>query len=426
MTSTSAQITLRGLVGARWVLIALLAVGMAIMMLAPARTGVWLGASPHRATLGWFAALLAAWSTLNVLTLQRWGSPTRASSRVAGMHLLLDVVALGGLLALTGGASNPFTLLFFVPITLATLVSPRWTWGVSGCALTAFSLLFVFGPPPAHAHHFGGHLQGMWLAFGVSGLLVTHFVHRIALRLTDQREELRRLRDQALADRHFASLGTLAAGAAHELGTPLATLTILVGELPHWTASEVPSAQVAMLDALRRCKTIVERMATPELRIDAWAAGEQTWRVERLLDLDAPSGTQIELRIAAEARDRTSTQPLAALTQILRELLANAADASRTRPAATQPIEVDIDVRAWVLILVVRDHGIGMNDELQVSAFDPFLSTKPEGQGMGLGLYLVRAHVRQLGGSIELVSDPDIGTTVTVRVPLHPVPVPAP
>lgn len=423
-TATSAEITLQGLVGARRVLIGLMALALLAMLAAPHALGRLWGLHPSAATLAGFAAVLTGWAVLDVVMQRTVLARRSASVRWAGLHLLGDVTALTLLLGLTGGATNPFTLLFFVPITLATQVSPGWTWGVAAYAVASFALLFVWVPlpaaPPGHEHHFAGHLQGMWLAFGVSGLLVTHFVHRIALRLASQREELRAWRERAMTDRHFTSLGTLAAGAAHELGTPLATLTVLVGELPYLQGDEFAEARTTMKTMLQRCKDIVQRMATPDLRIEDWAAERRAWPLTDLAAVEAPTGVTLTIDLPPAVATRTTTQPRAPLLQVLRELLANGADASRATAGASPPLHLAIAADATQLEVRVRDHGIGMSDELRASAFDPFLSTKPEGQGMGLGLYLARAHVRQLGGTIELRPAPERGTEVVVRVPLDP------
>lgn len=425
-TATSAEITLQGLVGARRVLLGLMALALVVMLSAPHALGRLWGLHPSDATLAGFAVVLATWVVLDAVTQRYVVARRSATVRWAGLHLLGDVTALTLLLGMTGGATNPFTLLFFVPITLATQVSPGWTWGLAAYAVASFALLFVWVPlpaaPPGHEQHFAGHLQGMWLAFGVSGLLVTHFVHKIALRLASQREELRALRERAWADRHFASLGTLAAGAAHELGTPLATLTVLVGELPYLRGDELDQARETMKDTLKRCKDIVQHMATPDLRVETLAATPEAWPLEALTDVAPPPGSELAIALMPSAATQTTTQPRAPLLQVLRELLVNGADAARATDGAPPPhLHLTIACEDADLVLRVRDHGVGMSEELRASAFDPFLSTKPEGQGMGLGLYLARAHVRQLGGTLELRSAPGQGTEVTVRVPQHPV-----
>lgn len=444
---TSADITLRNLVISRWVLLALL---LAAVLLELAGVfldslAAWLPAAEHPlATL----LTLAGWAALNGASvwLLRRG---RASETFAGVHLLIDATALTILLALGGGSANPFTILYFLPLTLATQVSPRWTWALAGWSFACFASLFVLAPPaddppsvieqPAideHAHHhhhepapsetetheghFAGHQRGMWIAFGLTGVLMTVFVHRTALAIARQRAELVRLRQDALQDRHLAAIGTLAAGAAHELGTPLGTIKLLVDELPLMGDDERDEALATVREQLARCKLIVSRMASPELRVDAIGVNARAWPLRELAlalaDLDHE--VLVEIHIAPEACEQTTRQPFEVLAQLLREFIANGVEACRRSAKSDAKVTVEIRTKADVLRIEVHDSGVGMDPDTLAAAFDPFFSTRPEGAGMGLGLYLARAHLRQLGGRIELDSVFGQGTTVRITLPL--------
>lgn len=427
----SAQITLRTLVTARWVLLGLLAAAGATVILMPAVVAPLLSWFPQPPEPARFLAVWITWLGANVVT-ERWVLRRgRATRRIAGLHLLVDATVLTVLLASSGGATNPFTTVYFVPITLATQVSPRWTWALAGYCLAGFAALFVLQPlpqaPPGHEAHFAGHLRGMWVAFGVSGLLITYFVHRIALSLARQRQELARLRDQALQDRHLTALGTLAAGAAHELGTPLGSIHLLVAELPHMTPPEREEAVATIKREVARCKGIVHRMASPELSAQSLAAdgGGPAWPLRELgeqaeamavgtgvpLAVHGPHPAGIELR-----------QPREPLEQIVRELVVNAIDACRRRGDDRGSITVTLGAAGDDVFVEIRDEGVGMAAEVAQSAFDPFYSTKAEGEGMGLGLYLARAQLRQLGGSLHLRSTPGRGTTLRMTLPALPEP----
>lgn len=431
----SAQITLRALVTARWVLVGLLAAAGATVTLMPAVIAPLLSWFPRPPEPTQFLAVWLTWLLANVVTecfVLRRG---RATRRIAGLHLLVDATVLTVLLGISGGAQNPFTTVYFVPITLATQVSPRWTWALAGYCLAGFAALFVMQPlpqgPPGHEAHFAGHLRGMWVAFGVSGLLITYFVHRIALSLSRQRQELARLRDQGMQDRHLAALGTLAAGAAHELGTPLGSIHLLVGELPHMTPSEREEAVATIQREVARCKDIVHRMASPQLSAQslgpdgtgpAWplrALGQQAEQVAQ--------GSGVTLRVhGPEPEDLPLHQPREPLEQIVRELVSNAVDACKRRGDGGGGITVTLGQTAGpdgdAVFVEVRDDGVGMAPEVAQYAFDPFYSTKAEGEGMGLGLYLARAQLRQLGGTLSLRSTPGHGTTLCITLPAQPEP----
>ncbi len=418
----SAEITLRGLVTARWVLLGLLTIAGALDALTPAVLDPLLSWFPTQARPGSFLVVITAWAAVNVATARLVIDRGRATETLAGVHLLLDALGLTGLLALSGGATNPFTTLYFVPITLATQVSPRWTWTLAGFSLACFAALFVTIPlppmPPGHEAHFKGHLYGMWVAFGVSGSLITYFVHRIALSLARQRNELARLRDEAIQDRHLAGLGSLAAGAAHELGTPLGTINLLVSELPHMTAAERDEAVADIKREIARCKTIVQRMASPEIRVSTLRTLEP-WPLARVVEgLEPPPDIDLRIDIDPAAEVARTTQPHENLAQIVRELVSNAIQACKKR-SDSRGVLVRVRVAGDRGILEIEDDGVGMDAATAEAAFDPFFSTRPEGEGMGLGLYLCRAQLRQLGGSIELVSSPGQGSRFVVDLPLN-------
>ena len=416
-----AAITLRGLVTARWVTVALMGAAATLMAFAPQLVAPVLSWVPTSGTIGGFVAVLLALALFNVYMAKVVLPRGRATVTFAGLQLLADSASLSVLLGLTGGATNPFTTLYFVPITLATQVSPRWTWAVAGTSLAGFGLLYLLGPlpqgPPGHEHHFAGHLQGMWFSFGVTGALITYFVHSIALSVARQRIELTRLREQALEDRNLASLGSLAGGAAHELGTPLGTIAVLASELPHMDEAERTDAIASIRHEVGRCKAIVQRMSTPDARVHALGADAEPWPLSTLEDETFAADVPVLLEFAAGSRDARCGLPREALGQIIRELVASAAEACRRRKHALG-ITLRISATANEARIEVEDDGTGMDVALSKAAFDPFFSTKPEGSWMGLGLYLTRAQLRQLGGSIAMDSEPGRGTTVSITFPL--------
>ncbi|MGB1275189.1 MAG: ATP-binding protein, partial [Nannocystaceae bacterium] len=136
----------------------------------------------------------------------------------------------------------------------------------------------------------------------------------------------------------------------------------------------------------------------------------------RAITSDAP----ISVTCTKDVQAIETTLPKEVLGQILRELVANGAAACSRRPASRVGVKVEFSRRGEELRIDVVDDGIGMDRAAVEAAFDPFFSTKPEGEGMGLGLYLARAHLRQLGGSVELSSQPDSGTKIHIAAPLWP------
>jgi two-component system sensor histidine kinase RegB len=344
------------------------------------------------------------------------------------VQLLADVVAFTALFAFAGGATNPFTTLYFIPSVLATQVSLGCTVRVVAASVVSFGSLFLWVPLPAgtgpHARHFAEHLQGMWVAFGVAGALLSLMLFSVARATSRARGELDRLRQEALLDRHLAALATLSAGAAHELGTPLGSVMLLVDDLDRLPPVEQREALLAIRREIARCKEILARMAGPDARVAAMGGeGAAAWPlVEILADLEFPD--DVELRLVGDGELRAGAvrcaQPRAALLQIVQALVTNAADACRARPGS-QGIRCGFELRGDSVRVDVEDDGIGLSEEARQAAFDPFFTTKPEGQGMGLGLFLARAQARQLGGRLSL--EPAVagrGVLARLEVPLIP------
>src|SRR5690606_13943277 len=165
------------------------------------------------------------------------------------LHLLVDVLGLSLLLYFTGGANNPFVSYLLVPVTIAAAtLSWRYTTALTLCALGCYSLLLFFYKPlpelvPSDAHMHAGHgmdmstdpgnlhVIGMWFNFVVSAVLITYFVVKMAADNQRQEARLRQYREDTLRNEQILAVATMAAGTAHELGTPLGSMAVLLKEL---------------------------------------------------------------------------------------------------------------------------------------------------------------------------------------------------
>lgn len=378
------------------------------------------------------AALLTWWRTH-----QTW--PVTDAELTA--HLLLDIGVLSALLYFTGGSSNPFVTLYLLPLSIAAAILPTaYTWAVAGATLAAYTLLlFMHVPlPPApgsfallaalfpggafpgeHDAHgmqadFNLHVLGMWLNFAVSAVLIAWFVARMAQSLRDRDRRLATAREDALRNEQLVALGTLAAGAAHELGTPLSTMAVIATELEREHAHD--SALVNDLRLLRaqteRCKVILTRLTARAEMARRSACEDYLRQLIAQWQLLRP---QVEI-----STHFAGPQPAPELTvertldQALLNLLNNAADVS--------PHGIELEGR-WdtaQLTLEIRDRGPGISDDVAARAGDAFFTTKGSDGGLGIGLFLANATIERFGGTVNLFNREGGGAYVRVTLPLQP------
>ncbi|MEM1034457.1 MAG: ATP-binding protein [Myxococcota bacterium] len=364
------------------------------------------------------------------------GKPRGGDAALFGI-LGFDTLVLTAFLALTGGATNPFSILYMVQITLAAVVlGSRWTWPIVALSVVCFGALFALPTTDFaavesatdhlhhdHGHHggFSRHLYGMLAAFAVTSAAVTYLVTRIARALRARETELVEAREQAARAEHMAALTTLAAGAAHELGTPLGTIAIAASELARDAARVAPdlAADAQLIRAeVGRCRAILDQMNTSA----AEAGGEPASRVSvaevmgRVAALQ-PDDRRSRLRCVDEAGGEVSLPPNRTV-RVLGDLVDNAFDASGPRH------EVTLEARraGGAVSFAVQDGGVGMDPVVLRRAREPFFTTKDAGEGMGLGLFLAQALADRLGGRLEIASRPGAGTTTALHLPVSAAP----
>lgn len=362
---------------------------------------------------------------LTNLALTAWRARVHeVSDRVVMGVMTLDVVLLTCQLYFTGGPDNPFHTLYIIHIALAGIMLPaRWGWGLVAVAGSAFVILWWHHLPlqdtlgPLEAGLTPALSQwGKGVAFLLAACFVVHFVHRCTAALAATEAQLATARDLSARNGKLTSLVTLAAGAAHELSTPLATIAIVAKELERQLD---PAATHAREDAclirreVERCRRVLHHMA-----VDAGEhAGEPlvNVRAEELIAeaLGAVPGRQrVQVTLEPSVLGITLVLPQRSIAQSIRAATKNAVEAS---PQGT------VRLRAWAtaqqLFVEVRDSGLGMSAATLARIGEPFYTTKGPGRGMGLGLFLTRTVLERLGGGLDIQSTLGQGSTVLLTLP---------
>lgn len=397
-------------------------------------------------------------------------------------HFGFDLLTLSWLLYCTGGTNNPFAALLLLPLTMAAVALPtQKLWLMAGLAGGLYSLLVFFNHPLPAPHGilktldevlaescnigtghdpsnsapgsgFALHIAGMWVNFAVSVVIVCTFLAKQARTLHQRDQALHDLRERALRQERALSIGLMAAGAAHKLGSPLATLAVMISEAKHDALHGIHQHAQTLLthdelhlmhQQVNRCKEILTEMvaaATPQKRpslsASAWLAEwVDEWHVLR------PNLARPRLRLTAPS---TLVEPLIApdrnIDQSLQGLLDNAADAliqqSKIRAASTitheAPLEIELNWTSSDMTLDILDRGIGISPEMADllgahfihSDKNQLLAAPKENKtdypvgGLGIGFFLTHATLEQFGGTVELVPRDGGGTRTRVVLPL--------
>ncbi|HEY0197158.1 MAG TPA: ATP-binding protein [Rhodanobacter sp.] len=338
-------------------------------------------------------------------------------------HIAADTLVLGYLLYFTGGASNPFITLLLVPIALsAAALSVRAILAVATLAGIAYLILLrwhVALPVPMHDEMHGGftlHVAGMGVNFVISALLLGFFINRLARDLRLQQLEVQRVRERALRDEGILAIATQAAGAAHELNTPLSTMRTLLPELRREHADDASLADdLSLLEGqVDRCRTILREMV-------AFGKAQLSQEPERLSVAAFIHGCterfqllRPEAELSLELDGRTAPIVLRTppgLRHALLNLLNNAADASASRDTHAVALQVTSDT-AW-LHLNVRDQGPGFAGTNELA----LLGQSQKQGGLGIGLALAEATAERLNGEL-VVRNTEHGAEVSLRLPL--------
>lgn len=369
------------------------------------------------------SAILAALIALNLASLSWLRRRTHVANRALRIALLLDVAALTVQLHLSGGVSNPFVALYLLQITLAAvLLDARSAWiliGIVGACVIGLGLL---SQPLAWSQRAVGsvvnlYTSGMFVCLMLNAALLVFFVTRITRNLRERDARLATLKQHAAEEEHIVRMGLLASGAAHELGTPLASVSVILGDWQHMPLvrrdPEMSQELAEMQAAVQRCKDILSNvlLSAGEARSEATV----TTTISRLL-----SGIVDEWRAARPAATLHYEPPRgedvaivsdSTLQQVVTNLLDNAFEVSpqNIRLVAAHDGET-LDIR-------VIDAGPGFAPEMLARFGKPYSSTKAR-RGAGLGLFITVNVVRKLGGSVSARNRDEGGAVVSLELPL--------
>jgi len=349
------------------------------------------------------------------------------------IQLVCDILSITGILYFTGGATNPLTWFFLLPLIIAAIVLPQtFTWYLVIFASSCYTILMLYYEPlpmivpmtltdipQQHDHHvmmdhedIKIHVFGMWFGFVFSAVLVAYFVVGMADSLRKLDRKLANVREQALRNERVVALGTLAAGAAHEMGTPLGTMAILIHDMEkeyqHSSSQELYEKMKILREQVNRCKSALSVMSASAgaLRADSGRIMPISRYLDEVVASWREQGLQTEL-VYRKMGFEPSPSVLAerTLTHALINILNNSSDAS--------PRGIRLQAR-WTpeyAILDILDEGPGISPAISATLGKDPVSSKEH--GLGVGLFLAFAAIERLGGKIKMQGRTDGPGTLT-------------
>jgi len=360
---------------------------------------------------------LAASAMLCALTVFRLRFSVPVGEREYAAQLACDLLVHSVLLYYSGGSANPFVSYYLVPLTIAAATLSRfYSLLLAGLALAAYNLLIVWSQPlqmlPGQREKL--LIYGMWLSFALAAALITFFVAAMAAALRRQEELRAKWREEGLRDQQLLAIATQAAGAAHELGTPLATISVLLTELRHEHQDPALQEDLAMLqEQVGQCKSTLQQLvraaeidrreAPPEQSVSDWVnSALNRWNLMR-------PEVSYQYQCQGPGEPPKLSVPTD-LSQALLSLLNNAAD------ACPQQLEIRLNWDNSHIHLTIHDQGCGVSPAIAKQIGQPFVSSK-DGKGFGIGLFLSRASISRVGGVLRLYAHPVAGTVTELKLP---------
>jgi two-component system sensor histidine kinase RegB len=368
------------------------------------------------------AWVLAVYASISIATANRSRLKIPITNKEFFIHLLVDIIFFSVLLYFSGGASNPFISYYLIPISIAAITLPRsYTASIALIALSGYSLLLTYYIPvmaiaPSHmGHTMAGnnlHIIGMWANFAISAAIISYFVSQIARELELQQQKIAEHREQQLENEQLLAIGTLAAGTAHELGTPLNTMRLLVDEMQQ---AENGNKDIALLSQqIDQCKITLKQLQSTanESSSNQYSTQSLQGYFDQLIERWQLMRPELNAKVNYDKSEYPAPDIRfhPTIAQSILNLLNNAADASPTG------VEVSISWSDVEVILCIKDFGEGYQTTTS-SDLKPFSTNKAD--GLGLGLFLSQNTVTRFGGSISLDKLPEGGTLTKLCLPIN-------
>jgi two-component system sensor histidine kinase RegB len=368
-------------------------------------------------------AILACLIGFNIASHLRWHEQQFVANGELFFALLVDVGSLTAQLYFSGGTTNPFAFLYLLQVILSAVLLETWsTWtivAITSICLAGLSMLSKpLTLPLDDARTFPSlYIEGMLICFVLNASLLVFFITRINRNLRTAAVQLADLRQRAVEEEHIVRMGLLASGAAHELGTPLATLSVILGDwrrMPEFQKNPELHEEIREMETqLQRCKSIVSGI----LLSAGEARGESSMKTTLGAFLDGLEKEWRASRAVAEFvyENRTRQDLPVVFDSTLKQMIFNVLD--NAMEASPQWVKFEAWQEGDSLAILIADRGPGFVPEMLTQLGKPYQSSKGRAGG-GLGLFLVVNVARKLGGGVTAYNRPEGGAGVRLTLPI--------
>lgn len=388
-----------------------------------------------RLPIEWLFSLLLFEIVFQGYCYQRAKQSRRITSNEILLSIIVDSLILAGLVYFSGGASNPFIYLLLLPLALGTLMlTPRNLLLVAALQLLLYSLLNIYQRPlelsdtsPLASFHL--HLMGMWVNFIMTVILIAVFGLLTRSAMLKQGKKIQSLREKQLKDEQILGLGIMSASAAHELGTPLATMEIIVDDLKHQNLPDNIKEDMGLLATqINKCREIIrglnDKSNLTKSRLTQQNDETETSSKEKIKKqlqntIENWLVYRPQMIVKQSWNDEIEALNYAlpiSVEQALSNLLDNAADASLANQ--NDQLEIKGYCQAQQIIIDIIDHGAGITLEQKQSLGASIYETDKK-DGLGWGLFLSNASIERAGGKVELMDSAHGGTLTRISLPVE-------
>ena len=371
--------------------------------------------------------IVALTAAINVALGIRFAATRRLDDREAAILLAYDIVQLAVLLFLSGGITNPFCVLFLAPVLIsAAALSPRMTlvlWALTFASITL--IVFFHYPlpwyPGAEAKVPAIYQAGIWLSLQLSVVFIGLYAWRIAEERSQLSDALAATELVLAREQHLSALDGLAAAAAHELGTPLSTVVLVVRELERALPKDGPHADDIKLlrEQTERCRSILATLATLGSGDTPFDRMPLSLLIEEVTAPHRPFGVEIRLDLPTERADEPVIARNPGIIYGLGNFVENAVDFARGKVMVSARWDSD------AIAIEISDDGPGFSPAVIDRIGEPYVTVRRSRRGraavggpggLGLGFFIAKTLLERTGAKIDVANRPAPAAGAVVRV----------